>query len=120
MTDARITRDEKDRNVGQDPCESSCPIERTLHFLGGKWTTSILWRLREGPVRFNELTRLLSGASRKVISERLRQLVALSLIERHELDTRPAGVAYKLSPQGEAVLPILKQLYSWAQSMPRV
>ena len=45
-----------------------------MRVLGGKWTGSILWHLRDEPVRFNDLARMIGGASKKMITERLRQL----------------------------------------------
>ena len=48
-------------------CTEPCPIERGMRILGGKWKGSILWHLRDGPVRFNDLARQLGGASRKMV-----------------------------------------------------
>ena len=32
-----------------------CPVELSLRILGGKWRGSILYQLKNGPLRFNEL-----------------------------------------------------------------
>jgi len=38
---------------------------KKMRFIGGKWTASIIYRLKDEPVRFNDLTRMLGGASKK-------------------------------------------------------
>jgi len=43
-----------------------------MRILGGKWTGSILWKLKDGPVPFNDLARMIGGASKKMIADRLR------------------------------------------------
>ena len=45
-----------------------------MRLIGGKWKGSILWHLKDGPVRFNELARTLGGASKKIINERLKEM----------------------------------------------
>ena len=54
------------------PCLSPCPIERGMRIIGGKWKGSILWHLRDEPMRFGALARALQGASRKMVSQRLQ------------------------------------------------
>ena len=51
---------EHDVEIGGRPtCQLPCPIERGMRMLGGKWKGSILWHLKDGPVRFRELARQL-------------------------------------------------------------
>jgi len=45
-----------------------------MRIIGRKWTGTILWHLKDGPVRFNDLAWMIAGASKKMITERLRQL----------------------------------------------
>ena len=49
-----------------EPCMEPCSIERGMRVLGGKWKGSILWHLKDDPVRFNDLTRMVGGASKKM------------------------------------------------------
>ena len=51
--------------MSKPTCTEPCPIEKGMRIIGGKWKGSILWHLKDGPVRFNELTRQLGGASKK-------------------------------------------------------
>ncbi|MEO1236645.1 MAG: helix-turn-helix domain-containing protein, partial [Planctomycetota bacterium] len=79
---ARVRQDQQGRKSVTEACDAPCPIERGMRILGGKWTGSILWHLKDDPVRFNDLARMISGASKKMIAERLRQLEGRGLIER--------------------------------------
>ena len=95
-----------------------CPIERGMRILGGKWTGSILWHLKDDAVRFNDLTRLVGGASKKMIAERLHQLEKQGLIERKVLDTQPVAVEYRITAFGRTALACLDELRRWSESLP--
>lgn len=82
-----------------------CPLTECMAFLGGAWTPNILWYLREGPRRFNELRRDVAGVSGKVLSQRLQRLHADGVIERRVLPTSPPTVEYELTDLGREVLP---------------
>jgi DNA-binding HxlR family transcriptional regulator len=89
-----------------------------MRILGGKWTGSVLWHLKDEPVRFNDLARMVGGASKKMISDRLKHLEAHHLIERTVLDTRPLGVAYRITSRGRTALRCLDELRRWSESFP--
>ena len=94
-------------------CEEPCPIERGMRIIGGKWTGSILWHLQDEPMRFNNLARQLGGASKKVITQRLRVMEENKLIKRTVMDTRPVTVTYELTDFGRTALGFLEQLKDW-------
>ena len=99
-----------------EPCLEPCPIERGMRVLGGKWKGSILWHLRDGAVRFNELSRRLEGASRKVLSAKLKELEVEGLVRREVLDTRPVGVQYEITAFGRSALGVLESLKDWTEA----
>ncbi len=96
-------------------CAEPCPIERGMRIIGGKWKGSILWHLKDGPVRFNELARQLGGATRKMVTTRLKELEEQGLISRQVLSDRPIAVAYEITDFGRSALVILEQLKDWAE-----
>ncbi len=97
-------------------CAEPCPIERGMRILGGKWTGSILWHLKDGPVRFNELARQLDGASKKMVNERLKELEQARLVRRKVLSTKPIAVTYEITELGCTALGILKKIKEWSES----
>jgi DNA-binding HxlR family transcriptional regulator len=86
-----------------------------MRLLGGKWKGSILWHLKDGPVRFNDLARQLGGASKKMVDQRLKEMESTGLVRREVLSTRPIAVAYELSEFGRTALGILEQLKDWTE-----
>lgn len=86
-----------------------------MRVLGGKWKGSILWHLREGPVRFNDLARQMGGASRKMIDQRLKEMETQGLVSREVLSTRPIAVAYAITEIGRSALTVLEQLRLWTE-----
>ena len=62
-----------------------CPVELAVDVLGGKWKTVILARIKEGPLSYGSLREAIPGLSDKVLSQKLRELTDLGLIE-HEAD----------------------------------
>ncbi|MBI5363651.1 MAG: helix-turn-helix transcriptional regulator [Planctomycetes bacterium] len=86
---------------------ADCPLEECLQLLAGAWTLKILWYLRDGPRRFGELRRLLSGVSAKVLTTRLRELEERGLVTRVVQPTSPPSVEYSLAPLGHEIQPVL-------------
>jgi DNA-binding HxlR family transcriptional regulator len=105
----------KRQKPASTPCPEPCPIERGMRVIGGKWKGSILWHLKDGPVRFNDLTRQLGGASKKMVNQRLKEMTDLGLIKRRVLSTRPVAVAYAITPFGRSALGVLEQLKDWTE-----
>ncbi len=96
-------------------CTEPCPIERGMRIIGGKWKGSILWHLQDGPVRFNDLARQLGGASKKMVTQRLKEMEEIGLVKRKVLSTRPVAVAYEITEFGRSSLTVLEQLKEWAE-----
>lgn len=114
---ARVDDDPQGRRVVQDACVEPCAIERGMRIIGGKWTGSILWHLQDGPVRFNDLSRMVGGASKKMITERLRQLETQGLVTRQVLDTAPVSVQYEITEFGRSALGFLDELRKWSENI---
>ena len=95
------------------PKTFGCPVELSLALLGGKWKAVILARLKDGPLRYGELRRLIPRLSDKVLTERLADLQALGLVA-------PAGGhggrGYRLTARGETLRPVLQALYDWGEA----
>ena len=115
---AHVVEDDKGRRQAYDPCMEPCAIERGMRIIGGKWTGSILWHLKDGPVRFNDLARMIGGASKKMITERLRQLEQQGLVRRDVVDSAPISVQYSITPFGETALGFLDELRRWSEALP--
>lgn len=99
--------------------DGSCEVVAALDAIAGRWKLPILWRLAAGPVRHNELKRLVRGVTNTALARALRELEADGLVERTEYPEVPPRVEYDLSPAGRALEPSLEALVSWAGSRAR-
>ena len=103
------------KKINLESCEEPCLIERGMRILGGKWKASILWHVKDGPVRFNELSRMLGGASKKMVDQRLKELESQGLVSREVICTRPIAVTYEITDFGRTALEILEKLKDWTE-----
>ena len=116
---ARVEDDARGRRQVYEACFEPCAIEKGMRIIGGKWTGSILWHLKDGPVRFNDLARMVGGASKKMITERLRQLETQGLVRREVMDTAPVSVHYEITEFGRSALGFLDELRKWSEGLPQ-
>jgi DNA-binding HxlR family transcriptional regulator len=93
-----------------------CPVELALDFVGGKWKTLILAWLKEAPQRYADLRAGLPGISDKMLTERLKDLERLELIEKRLAEDDPATL-YHLTDRGESLRPVLDALYRWGTAV---
>lgn len=112
---SRIQLDEHGRKKASKVCLEPCAIERGMRIIGGKWTGSIIYHLKDGPVRFNDLARMLGGASKKMIDQRLKELETRGLVLRNVISDRPIAVSYELTSFGQSALGILDALRLWSE-----
>ena len=116
---ARVEDDAQGRRQVYEAGFEPCAIEKGMRIIGGKWTGSILWHLKDGPVRFNDLARMVGGASKKMITERLRQLETQGLVRREVMDTAPVSVHYEITEFGRSALGFLDELRKWSEELPQ-
>lgn len=81
-----------------------------MKVLAGAWTPHVIWHLRGGPRRFNELKTDIPPISAKVLSARLRDLQERGVIVRHVRDTSPPSVEYQLTELGGRLVPALEAI----------
>lgn len=105
----------KGKKEALNACQSPCAIERGMRILGGKWKASILWHLKDEPVRFNDLARMVGGASKKMIDQRLKEMEKEGLVIRQVLNDRPIAVTYQATDFGKSALGILELLMQWTE-----
>ena len=96
-------------------CNFGCPVEAALEALGGKWKGLILFHLKEGKRRFNELRRLIPGITQRTLTRQLRELEQDRIVERTVYPEVPPKVEYELTEFGKTLIPILEALYAWGQ-----
>ncbi|SDO66207.1 DNA-binding transcriptional regulator, HxlR family [Pedococcus dokdonensis] len=90
-----------------------CPISMAVDVLGDRWTPLVIRELMVGATGFNEIHRGIPRVSRTLLSQRLRQLERLGLVER-EVSGRGRAGAYLLTESGLALTPVVWAMGHWA------
>jgi len=62
-----IETNTKGRKKSLNTCTEPCAIDKGMRLIDGKWKDSIIYHLKGEPVRFNDLTRMLGGASKNMV-----------------------------------------------------
>lgn len=95
--------------------QEQAAIRFAISLIQGKWKIGILCRLQEGPARLGDLRRLFPQASKKMLTQHLRQMEQDRLIVRTDLSGKVSHVEYSLSePGGVAVSSLLNFLSAWS------
>jgi len=95
--------------------EITCLVDLTMNVIGGKWKAVILWYLgKEGVLRYGELKKILGKVTPKMMTQQLRELEALELVNRKEYFQIPPKVEYSLTEKGLSVIPLLKSMCDWS------
>lgn len=92
---------------------ASCPVERTLEVIGGRWKVLILRELFLGVKRFGQLHRALQGITQKMLTQQLRELEEDGIVHRTVYLQVPPKVEYSLTALGESLKPILDSMHKW-------
>jgi len=112
---------ERNQRSGKAPGLSRRLDEGTcaaLKLLESRWALCLLTVLVAGPARFSELEGAVPGVSRRMMTERLRELERDGLV-RGTIDPGPPITStYSLTDDGEGLGQILDLVRRWADSRP--
>lgn len=91
-----------------------CPVAQAAEVLTERWTLLVLRELLMGSTRFNDLQRGVPRMSSSLLSKRLREMERSGLLTREPLQGE-RGHAYRLTPAGEALGPLVVALGTWSR-----
>lgn len=100
---------------------SDCPIACTLDLLGDRWTLLVVRDLFRGCSRFSEFLESGEGIPTNILARRLADLERSGLITKAPYQSRPVRYAYRLTPLGRSLGPVLATVAEWgrAHAVPR-
>jgi DNA-binding HxlR family transcriptional regulator len=93
---------------------NTCPIARTLAFLGDAWTILILRDAHSGVTRFDQFRKSL-GIAPTMLTKRLEMLTEEKLLEKRRYSERPPRDEYVLTEAGRDFLPVLFMIGAWGR-----
>ena len=98
----------------------ACPVTAFQKLISGKYKLRIVWDLKDGPRRYNEirsgLLRGLDGTAEiapRVLSRELKALAQSGLIDRKDYGVVPPKVEYRLTPKGKSFVPVIAAIRRW-------
>ena len=94
---------------------SECPVRVAIDVIEGKWKPILVNALKPGTLRFGQLRRHAPEATRKVLTEQLRELEKDQIIIRKVLGQKWERVEYALTPYGRTLVPVLALMAKWGK-----
>lgn len=93
-----------------------CPYATTQSLISGKWAVLILLYLEDGPLRFNELHRLMPLMTHSTLSVQLKTLEEHGLIARRQYEAIPPHVEYSLTEMGKQFHPVIEAMEAFGNA----
>jgi DNA-binding HxlR family transcriptional regulator len=94
-----------------------CPkYEHAMSLLSKRWMGLIIRALLSGETRFNAICTYVPGLSDRLLSERLKELEAEGIVERHVYPETPVRIEYTLTDKGRALRPVVDALQTWSDT----
>ena len=94
---------------------SECPVRPAIDVVEGKWKPIVVNALKAGRLRFGQLRRHVPEASRKVLTEQLRELEEDQIILRKAFGQKWERVEYELTVYGRTLVPVLTLMARWGR-----
>src|SRR3982751_3643634 len=94
-----------------------CPeVERSFGLIGKRWTGLIIYVLMSGPKRFSEIHNIIPDLSKRMLTERMKELEENGVVIRHVVAERPIRAEYLLTKKGTELGRILGPISQWGES----
>jgi DNA-binding HxlR family transcriptional regulator len=94
-----------------------CAMDVTMHFIGGKWKTVVLWYLRKDKKRFGELKKHIPDITEKMLSLQLKTLEDDGIVKRTIYPEVPPRVEYEMTDFGRTLIPMLEEIALWGRKL---
>lgn len=90
-------------------------IAYTQNVLSGRYKNIILWYLKEGDKRFNEIKKLLVSISQGSLTNQLKELEHDKVISRTVYPEVPPKVVYGLTDKGRDLIPVIDMMEAFGE-----
>jgi DNA-binding HxlR family transcriptional regulator len=91
-----------------------CAVAKALDLIGDRWTLLVVRELLiAGPRRYTDLRNGLPGIATNLLADRLRDLEAAGIVSREEAPPPVATTLFSLTPRGQELAPVLRELLRW-------
>ena len=91
-----------------------CPMAAALELVGERWALLVVREIALGATHFSDIVAG-TGAPRDRIAARLKALESAGVVVRSPYQSAPTRYEYRLTPSGEALIPVLDALLAWGK-----
>ncbi len=97
---------------------AKCAVYHFAAISESKWSLIILRDLfMNGPMRFKDFKTNTPELTDRALTQTLKKLQSLKLINRKVADTSPPSVTYELSYYGHGLKPVISTLLDWGKDV---
>jgi DNA-binding HxlR family transcriptional regulator len=82
--------------------------------IGKRWNAAIIYSLFHGLERFSEIAHTVTGLSKRVLSERLKEMEQEGIVVRKVVADTPVKITYHLTEKGLALREVMIAIHRWA------
>ncbi len=111
------TRKNGENATSWEKKEIHCPLEMAVTVIGGKYKVRILYQLMGRTLRFNELQKIMSTVTPRMLSRQLQELEQDGIIHRKLYPVVPPRTEYSLTERGQSLSRVIIEMYEWGRSM---
>lgn len=101
-----------EEHIEEETCNQ---IEEAYQIIGKKWMCLIIHFLLHEPKRFSEIHALIPNLSKRMLTERMKELEYCGIISRNVVSNRPVRSEYSLTKKGHDLGIALQMVESWAK-----
>jgi DNA-binding HxlR family transcriptional regulator len=102
-------------HINKKAITNGCPITSTVIAIGGRWKLIILWQLKEGSLRYNEIRKAIPNISEKMLIQQLKDLMQSGWVDKKDFNEIPPRTEYSLTDLGKSFMPILESIGEWGR-----
>ncbi|MDW3207311.1 MAG: helix-turn-helix domain-containing protein [Alphaproteobacteria bacterium] len=104
--------------MGGKSYDDGCATAHAMDLIGNRWALLIVRELMFGPKRFTDLRSELRNVSPNVLTQRLEELEASTILRRRQLPPPAASWVYELTEWGRELEEPILSLGRWAARSP--
>ena len=112
---AMTTNGQATKNVAAEEAGPYCPVfHAAAELIGRRWTAAIVRVLLAGHTRFSDIQALVPGLSDRLLSQRLRELEDVGIVDRRVIPDHPVRIEYHLTERGHDLRAVIDAVSDWA------
>ena len=102
------------QNIDEAP-SAYCPaFQGAVELIGKRWSGAIVRSMLAGSARFSDILNQIPGLSDRLLSERLRELETVGIVQRKVYPELPVRIEYTLTEKGRELRDIVLSIDHWA------